>query len=45
MIYFKKVIRKMNKYIEDKNEKKYKIFKIFIWSSVSKNVKTTKKLL
>ena len=27
IIYFKKIIRKVNKYIEDKNERKYKMLK------------------
>ena len=34
MIYFKKVTRKMNKYIKNKSERKYKK----TWNSVLKNV-------
>ena len=47
-VLFKNVIRKMNKYIEDKNERKYKkinILKNIIWRNVQKTLKTIEKLL
>ena len=44
MIYLKKIIRKMNKYIKNKNERKYKklevnILKNYTLNSISKNTK------
>ena len=44
IIYFKKITRKMNKYIKDKSEKKYKKLEISIFkndtsSTISKNIK------
>ena len=50
MIYFKKITKKMNKYIDDKNERKYKKIETIILinttsSSVLKMIKITKKIL
>jgi len=54
MIYLKKIIRKMNKYIKNKNERKYKklevnILKNYTLNSISKNTKryweATKKII
>jgi len=41
MIHLKKIIRKLNKYINDTNEKKYKKLKTI----VSKNIKSYKKFI
>jgi len=41
MIYLKRVTRKLNKYIEDKNKRKYKKLK----DNVSKTLEVTEKCL
>jgi len=35
MIYLKKIIRKLNKYIKDKNEKKYKNLKAIVLKNIT----------
>ena len=43
IIYFKKITRKMNKYIKDKSEKKYKKLEISIFKNfISKYIKIIK---
>ena len=49
MIYLKKITRKLDKYIKNKNKKKYKklevnLLKFFTSSNVSNNLKSYKEL-